>query len=139
MRNIVYFMTFAIALLPMAGCSTSAQTELYEIIFENEGETIETGEFQTYEVKIKGHEGERQSVDSVYLYMNMERMNHPMEGTMDEIEKGYYQIDLPLAMEGEWYAEVTVTNNGEESIQRFTLFGEGDMVMDYMKGYNADY
>ncbi|UCZ52036.1 FixH family protein [Bacillus shivajii] len=139
MYKSVNLVTFTIVvMLLISGCNVNSELDNLEINFFNEGSTYRTGEFHTYEVALLTGEEEPISVEDVYLYMNMERMNHPMEGTMVETEKGHYQLDLPLAMEGEWYAEVTVKIGDEEKTERFLINGEGEMVMDFMKGYNAD-
>ena len=129
---------FTVAMLLM-GCSSNQQfLENLNVTFENEGATMPT-EFQTYTVQLTDSAGDVVDVDEVYLYMNMERMNHPIEGTMHNISEGVYELELPLAMAGEWYANITVTNDGDVKLfEGFVLYAEGERQMEFMKGYNAD-
>lgn len=121
------------------GCSSSAASlSDTTISLENLGETYGTGEFIPYVITVNDSNGNPFSVDEVYLYINMEGMNHPMEGTMEEKEAGRYELSLPLAMEGEWYVIVTVFAGEDEQEERFTVYAEGERVMEYMKGYNHD-
>ena len=102
-------------------------------------EIIPTGEFTTYTVQISTKKKQPFDPDQVYLYLNMEMMNHPTEGTMQQVAEGIYQLDLPLAMAGEWYAEITLSIAGQErTYEGFTVTAEGEMFMEYMKGYNHD-
>jgi hypothetical protein len=71
--------------------------------------------------------------------MNMKMMNHPIEGTMKEVDKGLYELELPLAMAGEWYVNVIVTIEGEEFVfEDFSIIAEGPKQLDWIKGYHAD-
>lgn len=138
MKNIVNFMTFSsIFIVLIVGCSAQ-ELEKVTVEFKEENQTLATGKFHTYQVNLADESGDPFSADDVSIYMNMERMNHPMQGTMQAVEEGKYTVDLPLAMEGEWYAEVTVTYDNEETTERFSLYAEGDMAEEYMKGYDAD-
>ncbi len=128
----------SIFIVLIVACQSPSALEETEIKFMNENEIHKTGVFHTYEVALIDKEGENISADQVFLYMNMERMNHPMTGTMEEKDKGKFALDLPLAMEGEWYAEVTVEIDGQEKTERFVLFAEGEMSEDYIRGYDAD-
>lgn len=128
---------------PAASDSTSKEVaiSLADIQADLKGELdpIPTGEFYTYTVKLQDPSGNPVDADKVYLFMNMEGMHHPTEGTMHVVEKGVYQLELPLAMAGEWYAEVTLSQGNEErTLDRFTVQAEGKKFMMYMKGYNAD-
>ncbi|MDG5789207.1 FixH family protein [Evansella sp. AB-P1] len=138
MKKIVYFMTICtVIIVTMTGCNKSELDTLI-VNLKQEGETFQKGEFTTYEVSLKSQQEEQVSVDDVYLYMNMEHMNHPMEGKMEKVRDGIYEIDLPLAMAGEWYVLVNVRHEGEEREIPFHVFAEGDMVMKYMQDYHAD-
>lgn len=128
-----------ILLLVLTACSLSAASlSDVTVTFENADETYEAGEFVPYIVTLKDDRDNYLTVDEVYLYINMEGMNHPMEGTMEEMESGVYELPLPLSMAGEWYVVVTVKQGEEEREETFTVYGEGERVMEYMKGYNHD-
>ncbi|MBU9721857.1 MULTISPECIES: FixH family protein [Bacillaceae] len=138
MKKIVYFMTiWTVLIVTMVGCQNDRGEDL-QIEFMNEGNTYRTGEFITFNLGLSDQEGAPVTADQVYFYMNMERMNHPMEGTMIEVSPGNYEIELPLAMEGEWLVEITTTKENKVIEERFYVHGEGDMAMEYMTGYNAD-
>jgi len=128
----------SIFIVLIVACQSPSILEETIIGFSNEESVFKTGEFHTYEVTIQNQTGEMISVDRVYLYMNMERMNHPMVGTMTRVEEGVYSVDLPLAMEGDWYAEVTIENDGEEKTEQFSVYAEGEMSEEYIRGYDAD-
>lgn len=120
------------------GASAAALKEI-TATFTSAQAVVPTGEFQKYTVALMDKAGQATSVDKVYVFMNMEGMHHPTEGTMHEVEKGVYTIELPLAMAGEWYAEVTLTTgSASHTLDRFTVMAEGKKFMMYMKGYNAD-
>jgi hypothetical protein len=139
MKNIVYLLTILFMITAAAaGCSSVGALGNTDIQLENAGETYQTKEFITFEVNLQDKDGEAVSPERVYLYMNMERMHHPMEGTMKETEPGNFVIDLPLAMEGEWYAIVTISEGEKEVEERFEVFAEGEMEPELLKGYNAD-
>ncbi|MBU9711445.1 FixH family protein [Evansella tamaricis] len=136
MRKIVYLMT--ICIVSILGCSGEENLNDYNVLLENEGNTYQTGEFIPLKVIVEDPSGEPVSVDDIFLYMNMERMNHPMQGTMEEQDQGMYIIELPLAMGGEWYVDVLIKDGKKEREERFYIHGEGEMVMEYMMGYNKD-
>ncbi|UTR11188.1 FixH family protein [Evansella sp. LMS18] len=139
MKNIVYLLTILIMVTAAAtGCSSANALGNTDIQLKNAGETYPTKEFITYEVILQDKDGEAVSPETVYLYMNMERMHHPMEGKMKETEPGKFAIELPLAMEGEWYAIVTISEGENEVEKQFEIFGEGEMEPELLKGYNAD-
>lgn len=101
---------------------------------------IPTGEFTTYTVRVSTKNKQPFDPDQVYLYLNMERMNHPTEGTMKRIDEGIYELDLPLAMAGEWYAEITLSVDEQtRTYEGFSVHAEGEMFMEYMKGYHHDH
>lgn len=111
----------------------------FSVEFAGAQEVVPTGEFTKYTVTVKDSNGKTTSVDKVYLFMNMEGMHHPTEGTMKEVQTGVYELELPLAMEGEWYAEVTITvGDKEHTYGKYYQKAEGKKHMMYMKGYNAD-
>ncbi|MBE3594821.1 MAG: FixH family protein [Candidatus Carbobacillus altaicus] len=98
-----------------------------------------TGEFKPYRVEIKDATGQPVDVDKVYYFMNMEGMHHPTEGTMRHIGPGSYELFLPLAMPGEWYAEITVeAGDKSHTFTGYHVQAEGKHYQQYMKGYNAD-
>ena len=137
MKNIVYLLTISILLtLGISACGN--QLTKMDIQLENNGETYETGDFSRYRVLLTDENGNPASAEEVSIYINMERMNHPMEGIMNETKTGTYEIDLPLAMEGEWYIIVNAYIGKEEREEKFTVYGKGEMVMEYMQGFNAD-
>lgn len=58
---------------------------------------------------------------------------------MRHIGPGTYEIFLPLAMGGEWYAEITVTVGGKEhTFTGYHVQAEGKHYQQFIKGYNAD-
>ncbi|PYZ93573.1 hypothetical protein CR194_10440 [Salipaludibacillus keqinensis] len=139
MSKIVNLLTItSIIILLIVACQSEPVLEKISIEFHNEGEVFETGEFQTFRVELKDKAGERLEVDDVKIHINMERMNHPMIGTMNLSEDGVYEVELPLAMAGEWYTEITLTEEGEERVERFYLQAEGEMAEEFMRGYHAD-
>lgn len=140
MKKFNLFMTFIIMFMLLTGCSNDKkQSGDIVVNFLNEGDVISTEGFHTYSLQVTNQKGDALTVESVYLYMNMKRMNHPIEGTMKKVDVGYYELDLPLAMAGEWYANVTINANGETFVfEDFTIYGEGPKQMEYMKGFNAD-
>lgn len=125
----------------LSACGNQGSPNLKDIHVEliPAQEVLPTGEFTTYTVKITDKKGKPFDPDKVYLYLNMEMMNHPTEGTMERVSEGIYELSLPLAMAGEWYAEITLSV-GEETrkYEGFTVQAEGDMFMEYMKGYHHD-
>lgn len=132
-------MTFFIVLMVVTGCSSSDYSSELQVNFLQDGATISTEGFQTYSVELKDKDGKAIDVEQVYMYMNMEMMNHPIEGTMNHVGKGVYELDLPLAMSGDWYVNLSVTFNGETTVlEGFSIFGEGEKQMEWMKGYHAD-
>ncbi|MGO4888520.1 FixH family protein [Anaerobacillus sp. MEB173] len=142
-----FFMTFLLLIfaISLIGCSSennqfeSTILNDAEVNFLNQGELFQTGEMNTYTVEVTDSSGSPLQPDSVYIYMNMEMMNHPMEGTMHEVEAGTYQLDLPLAMAGDWYVQVTIKDGEEEKVfEDFAIQAEGEKVMEIMTGYHAD-
>ncbi len=128
---------------PAAPDSTPAEVEVtladIQANLKGELDPVPTGEFYKYTVELTDQAGKAVDVDKVYIFMNMEGMHHPTEGTMHAVDKGVYELELPLAMAGEWYAEVTLSLGDEErTLDRFTVQAEGKKFMMYMKGYNAD-
>ncbi|MFA9555887.1 FixH family protein [Evansella sp. AB-rgal1] len=139
MKKIVNLMTICTVLIVGIVACSNGGIDSIQATFFNNGETYPTGEFTTYSVSLVDSSGEPVSVEKLYFYMNMEKMNHPMEGTMKEVKEGLYEIELPLAMPGEWYVNVTIFNGKEErALDSFTVYAEGDMVMEYMRGFNSD-
>lgn len=133
---------FAVLMVFTVACgqATSPGAALNDVKVElvKEKEPIATGEMKGYTVKLTAN-GSPVDVDKVYYYMNMKGMHHPAEGTMKKVETGVYKVDLPLAMPGEWYAEITLTKGSESrKVEGFTVQAEGKKYMQYMKGYNAD-
>lgn len=110
-----------------------------KVTLETAAQPIETGVMTPYVVSLADEQGNPVEVDSVHFYMNMEMMNHPTQGTMQKMENGKYEVELPLAMEGEWYTIITITK-GEESteMKEFKVQATGEKFMEYMKGYDAD-
>lgn len=137
MKKFNLFMTFFTMLMLVIGCSNPKSD--IEVNFLNNNEIISTEGFHTYKVEIKNEDESGTAVEKVYLYLNMEMMNHPIEGTMEKAQTGIYSIDLPLAMSGDWYAVVTVTMNGQDhTFEDFQFEATGEKNLDFMKGYNAD-
>lgn len=151
-KKIKILISFLIVALGLMGCnslegesakdSTDLQTEdLASITVELETteQPIETGVMNPYIVLLKDQQGNPVEVDSVHFYMNMDMMNHPTQGTMQQKEAGAYTLDLPLAMKGEWYTIITL-RRGEQSIEikDFKIQAEGEKHMEYMRGYDAD-
>ncbi|MDY0323493.1 MAG: FixH family protein [Candidatus Carbobacillus sp.] len=98
-----------------------------------------TGVFKPYRVEIRDASGKPVDVDKVYYFMNMEGMHHPTEGTMRHIGPGTYELFLPLAMGGEWYAEITVDVGGQShTFTGYHVQAEGKHYQQFIKGYNAD-
>lgn len=133
---------FMFLMMVAAACGQPAQSgaALNDVKVElvKEKEPIATGEMKAYTVKLTRN-GAPVDVDKVYYYMNMKGMHHPAEGTMKRVEKGVYRIELPLAMPGEWQAEITLYQGSEtRKVEGFTIQAEGKKYMQYMKGYNAD-
>lgn len=121
----------------IVGCRTTALSDVTVALLQ-EGDTFTTGEFHTFEVALKDKTGEPVEADNVQIHINMERMNHPMTGTMKMDDEGIYSVVLPLAMEGEWYVDVTILLEDEETTERFHIHAQGDMADDYMRGFDAD-
>lgn len=123
----------------LSACGQQNGLEDIQVSFEGEKEVIPTGEMTTYIVKLGDASGKPIDVEKVYLYMNMKMMNHPTEGTMKRVDTGTYQLDLPLAMAGEWYANVTISEGGQQrEIEGFKQQAEGEKKIELMKGYHAD-
>ncbi|MBE3597144.1 MAG: FixH family protein [Hydrogenibacillus sp.] len=102
-------------------------------------EVLSTGEAHPYRVVVTDQGGQRVDADRVYLFLNMEGMHHPTEGTMRRVGTGEYELRLPLAMPGEWYAEVTISAGGKEkTFTGYQVRAEGKAYHLFMKGYNAD-
>ncbi|MCR6095718.1 FixH family protein [Salipaludibacillus agaradhaerens] len=138
MLKIVNFMTITIiTTVLIVGCRSTASSDV-TVTFLQDGDTFETGEFHTFEVRLTDEIEEPIEVDNLQIHINMERMNHPMTGTMTMDDEGTYSVELPLAMEGEWYVDVTALLEDEESIERFYIQAEGEMAEDYMRGFDAD-
>jgi hypothetical protein len=134
------FMTFFIIAMLVIGCtSSSSNFNNVEVRFLNDGQVLSTEAFNTYTVKLVNNDGDAIDAEKVYLYMNMKMMNHPIEGTMKKVDKGLFELELPLAMAGDWYANVTVTIGGETvEFNDFEIIAEGPKQMEWMKGYHAD-
>ncbi|RXI98336.1 hypothetical protein DS745_18605 [Anaerobacillus alkaliphilus] len=140
MRKFNLFMTFFIMVMVVTGCSTSNPPAEVQVTFLDDGQTISTNDFHTYTVQIKNKDGLALDVESVYMFMNMKMMNHPIEGTMNKVDTGLYEIDLPLAMSGDWYVDVSVTYKGETIVyEDFSITAEGPKQMEWMKGFNKDH
>lgn len=126
-------------MLVTACTSTTAPNSGIEVMFLNDGQVISTEGFHTYSVQLTNKDGETIDAQEVYIYINMEMMNHPIEGTMQKGDTGLYELDLPLAMAGDWYVNVSVTIDGNKyEFSDFSIIAEGPKQMEYMKGYNAD-
>lgn len=128
-------------ILLMSGCSQGQESILneVEVNFYADQEIVPTGEKRTYTVELKDPKGNPFDADHVYLYMNMNMMNHPTEGTMKKVRPGTYELELPLAMAGEWYAHVTLTQGGvERKVEGFNQLAEGEKHIELMRGYHAD-
>ncbi|WNF35831.1 FixH family protein [Bacillaceae bacterium IKA-2] len=133
------FMTFLIMLMLIIGCSSGSELKNLTVNFSDEANTVSTEGFHIYTVQISDKSGSSIDVDKVYLYMNMKMMNHPIEGTMNRVEEGLYQLELPLSMAGEWYANLTVTFDEDTKVfEDFLFSGEGEKQMEYITGYHAD-
>lgn len=142
----------ALMLMVAAGCGNTEETnkektnadtkqeqkQAYTFDLKVNPEKPVSGEFNTFTVEVKGGE----KPENVYLYINMEGMNHPIEGTMKEKGDGKYELDLPVAMGGKWYAVIRVLDKDGEVVQSEKIAdafeATGDHAMKYMKGYNAD-
>ncbi|MFN7251716.1 MAG: hypothetical protein ACK4M9_13095 [Anaerobacillus sp.] len=140
MKKFNLFMTFFIIAMLVIGCaSSSSNSKNVEVKFLNEGQVLSTESFNTYSVKLVNNKGDAIDAEKVYLYLNMKMMNHPIEGTMKRVDIGLYELELPLAMAGEWYANVTVTVEGETiEFSEFAIIAEGPKQVEWMKGYHAD-
>lgn len=102
-------------------------------------EPILSGEFNEYVVNVFNKNGEPTNVDNIYFHMNMEMMNHPMEGNMKKVKKGTYSITVPVAMKGEWYIELTLKKDRfEKTINKYTIEAVGDYQEDLINGYLVD-
>jgi hypothetical protein len=135
-KGVTIFVPLLMLFIIITGCSSR---EDVNVLFLEEGKTISTEGFHTYTVELTDKKGNPLAADSVFLFVNMKVMNHPMQGTMKQIEDGLYELDLPLAMAGEWLADVTVIINGEPKVfEGFELFAEGSINKEYIKGYHAD-
>ncbi|WP_164984934.1 FixH family protein [Ammoniphilus sp. CFH 90114] len=137
----VWISLVAVVVLLMTACSQGQGTKLndIEVSFNGAQAVVPTGQKTLYTVELKDKDGKAIDVEKVYLYMNMNMMNHPTEGTMKRVNPGTYQLELPLAMAGEWYAHVTITEAGvERKVEGFTQQADGDKHMELMKGYHAD-
>lgn len=134
------FMTFLIIVIVVTACSNTGNlSDDVQVDFKNNGERLSTEGFQTYSVQLADGDGNPLDREKVYIYMNMKMMNHPIEGTMKNVAPGIYELDLPLAMAGDWYVHISVTENGETVVyDDFTVIAEGEKNMEYMKGYHAD-
>lgn len=110
----------------------------YNIDLKVEPEQPVSGEFSNFTVEVK--DGDKP--EKVTLYLNMEGMNHPMQGTMEETGEGKYELELPVAMGGKWYAVVRLLDKDDKVIhsKKFedAFEATGDHAMKYMKGYDAD-
>lgn len=141
-KFLTIFLLLLLILSSLSACSdNNGSLNLNELNVEliPAAEILPTGEFTTYTVQITDKNKNPFDPDRVYLYLNMEMMNHPTEGTMERVSEGVYELALPLAMAGEWYAEITLyVGDQEKKYEGFTVQAEGDKFMEYMKGYNHD-
>lgn len=138
-KNFNLFMTLFIVLILIIGCSSGNALKNLTVNLLDEENTVSTEGFHTYSVQISDESGSAIDVDKVYFYMNMKMMNHPIEGTMNRVKEGLYQLELPLPMAGEWYANLTVTlDEDTKMFEDFLFSGEGEKQMEYIIGYHAD-
>ncbi|MBT9282041.1 MAG: FixH family protein [Hydrogenibacillus schlegelii] len=121
------------------GEKPAPDVEALTVKLEAPTDVVETGAATPFRVRVEDERGQPVDVEKVYLFTNMEGMHHPTEGTMRHVGPGTYELRLPLAMAGEWYAEVTVTAGGKtKTFTGYTVRAEGKTVHAFMKGYNAD-
>jgi len=125
----------------MGSASADAPVKLEDIKVSLEAaeDPVPTGEMTLYTVELKDQKGNPTAVDRVHLYLNMDMMNHPTQGTLKEAGEGVYTVELPLGMEGEWYTIITLSKGDmKREIKEFKVQAKGEKHMDLMTGYNAD-
>lgn len=118
----------------LVGChETSNPTSIIE--FQTSSELPRSGEFERFTVTITEEE---LTIDKVTLYLNMEGMNHPLEGTMEKEASNLFTLDLPIAMGGTWYAIVRLYHKDDVITERFDFEAIGDIDERFIHGYHAD-
>jgi len=122
-----------------ASADAPIKLEDIKVSLEAAQDPVPTGEMTLYTVKLQDQKGNPATVDSVHLYLNMDMMNHPTQGTMKEAGDGVYTLELPLGMEGEWYTIITLSKGDmKREIKEFKIEAKGEKHMDLMTGYTAD-
>ncbi|MBP1932072.1 FixH family protein [Ammoniphilus resinae] len=122
-----------------ASADAPVKLEDIKVSLEAAKNPVLTGEMTLYTVKLQDQKGNPAAVDSVHVYLNMDMMNHPTQGTMKEAGEGVYTVELPVGMEGEWYTIITLSKGDmKREIKEFKVQAKGEKHMDLMTGYNAD-
>ncbi|MGO4887368.1 hypothetical protein ACJ2A9_06410 [Anaerobacillus sp. MEB173] len=119
----VLFMIIASVLL---GC-TNEQNDSSAFSLQISPELPQAGEFELFTVTLPND----LEAEKVTIYLNMEGMDHPMEGTMKEENPFTYTIELPISMAGQWYAIVRVINGNEVVTERFDFEASGELSNDH--------
>lgn len=108
-------------LISLVGCNKKAVSESNSYLDAlnpkiTEIETSKNKKLHTYELILLNSNGEKVDVDSVFLKLEMKSMNHYSKGKMKKIDKGVYEVELELPMDGIWSKQITLTSGKYERL-----------------------